>query len=138
MKRLLLLLTVLLVVFVAINRQRVFLWDPVARVTVAGVAEPNARVMINFSNDVLLFEPAAVPGMQNITLLEGWNLTPGTPAELKCLANVACMTDADHATVTPLVLRARRPGEALGTVVMEDTRVRYLNADRALVDLKLR
>jgi hypothetical protein len=95
MKKLLLLLTLLLVVFAAYNRQRIYVRDPLGSVTRNGVAEPGVQVYINYSNDVLL-EQDAVP--RYATLLQHGQPV-GLPRILHCLHFLACMTESDIAPV---------------------------------------
>jgi hypothetical protein len=88
----------LLVVFVAVFHQRIFLRDPLAKVELNGIAQDGTRVFINYSNDVLVEEAAE----DKRYLVEGWNGVPGVPKHLACLTALVCFTDADEATVFPL------------------------------------
>jgi hypothetical protein len=88
----------LLVVFVAVFRQRIFVRDPLAKVERNGIAQDGTRVYINYSNDVLVEDAAA----NKRYLVEGWNGVPGVPTHLACLTALVCLTDADEATVFPL------------------------------------
>ena len=105
MKKLLLIAFVVMLAFVLVNRQRVFLRDPLARVYrtsgVKGadeVKQSGVQVYINYSNDVLLMKEN--PGGTTL-LVQHWNLTPGTPVRLRCIHWMACMTDADQAPLLP-------------------------------------
>jgi hypothetical protein len=89
---------VLIAIFVAVFRQRIFLRDPLGKVERNGVAQEAARVYINYSNDVLV-EDAATHGF---VLVQGWSKVPGVPQHLSCLNALACWTDADQAAVLPL------------------------------------
>ena len=89
-----LLLAVLLVVF----RQRVFVRDPLGKVERNGVAQDDARVFFNYSNDVLMEEPSA----ERRYLVQGWSGLPGSPKRLFCLTGLVCWTEADRAEVFPL------------------------------------
>jgi hypothetical protein len=95
MKRLLLIITLVLIVFVVYNHQRIYLHDPFASVTQDDVKEEGVQVMINYSNDVLL-EHAAAP--RYVTLLQHGQPV-GTPRVLQCMHFVGCMTEADVAPV---------------------------------------
>jgi hypothetical protein len=99
MKKILLLLTLILIAFIAINRQRIYLRDPLAAVYRNEVKQDGAWVFINYSNDVLV----QTGGVQTTGeyLVQGWNNTPGSPAELKCLLGLACLAETDHAPMTP-------------------------------------
>jgi hypothetical protein len=90
--------TLLLVIFVAVFRQRIFLRDPLGKMERNGVAVDGARLYINFSNDVLVEEP----GTARRYLVQGWSAVPGVPQILGCIQGLACWTDADHASVFPL------------------------------------
>ena len=90
--------TLLLVIFVAVFRQRIFLRDPLGKMERNGVAVDGSRLYINFSNDVLVEEP----GTERRYLVQGWSEVPGVPQILGCVQGLACWTDADHASVYPL------------------------------------
>jgi hypothetical protein len=82
-------------IFVAYNRNRLYLRDPLGSVTRNGAKEPGAQVFINFSNDVLIEndnQPMYVQLVQH-------NNHAGSPAKLYCLHWLLCMTDADVATM---------------------------------------
>ena len=95
MKKLLLLLFVVLIVFIVYNKQRIYLRDPLASVTRDGVKEEGAQVFINYSNDVLL-ENDRSP--MYVTLVQHGNHV-GTPLNLKGMHFVVYLTDADVATL---------------------------------------
>ncbi len=108
MKKLLALLTLCLVIFVVINRERIFMWDPIASVTRDGAKQSNVRVMINYSNDILV-DDRSTP-TRRIFLVQNYNDLAATPtAPLKCIQYLACLTDADHASAQPLPNATRTP-----------------------------
>ena len=91
MKKIILLLLLIAIVFVAYNRQRLYLRDPLGSVLRDGVKEDGAQVFINFSNDVLLendHSPSYVFVVQHDNHI-------GTPQRLACLHFVICLADAD-------------------------------------------
>ena len=92
MRKLLLLLTVGLVVFLVVYRERLFLWDPLARVERGGVRDDHARVFINYSNDVLVQNDSGPT--QYLYVVQNWNQLPGVPAHLSCVRFLVCLTDA--------------------------------------------
>ena len=93
MKKIIVLLVAAFVVFVVVERQRLFLRDPLAKVTRDDVIQDNMRVYINYSNDVLL-EHTVAP--VTLTIVQhGQHI--GTPRMLRCLHWVACMTDGERA-----------------------------------------
>ncbi|MBS1799798.1 MAG: hypothetical protein JSS95_08240 [Acidobacteria bacterium] len=116
MRKLLVLIAVALVVVLAINRQRVFLRDPLGKVTKNGVETDDARVYINYSNDVLVEEP----GGQRTYIVQNWNKVPGTPRAIACLRGIVCWTDADHPQMVPLGSASYSPD-----TVMSDREVSF-------------
>ena len=91
MRKLILLLVVIAIVFVVWNRQRLYVRNPLGSVARDGVKELGARVLINYSNDVLLQNYNAP---MYVTLIQHGNRV-GTPAVMHCVAYVACLLDAD-------------------------------------------
>jgi hypothetical protein len=91
-RKLILLLVVVAVVFVVWNRQRLYVRDPLGSVVRDGVKEQGAQVLINYSNDVLVQNYNAPI---YVTLVQHGNRV-GTPAEMHCVAYVMCLTDADQ------------------------------------------
>jgi hypothetical protein len=98
LKRILIVGTLLLVVFVAVFRQRIFVRDPLGKVERNGVAQDGTRLYINHSNDVLVEDSAR----HQFVLVQGWNVLPGVPQHLFCLTGMMCWTDADRAAVFPV------------------------------------
>jgi hypothetical protein len=90
-RKLILLLVVVAVVFVVWNRQRLYVRDPLGSVTRDGVKEQGAQVLINYSNDVLLQNYNAP---MYVTLIQHGDRV-GSPVEMHCLAYIACLLDAD-------------------------------------------
>ena len=82
------------------NRQRIYVRDPLATVFRDDGKQSGVQVFINASNDVLLWQEAE-PGEYR-TLLQGWNKMPGAPSYLICVRWMACLTDADHAATFPI------------------------------------
>jgi hypothetical protein len=98
LKRILIVGTLLLAIFVAVFRQRIFVRDPLGKVERGGVAQDGTRVYINYSNDVLMEDSAR----HQFVLVQGWNALPGVPQHLFCLTGLMCWTDADKAAVFPV------------------------------------
>jgi hypothetical protein len=90
-RKFILLLVVVAVVFVVWNRQRLYVRDPLGSVVRDGVKEQGAQVLINYSNDVLLQNYNAP---MYVTLVQHGDRV-GTPETLHCVAYVACLLDAD-------------------------------------------
>jgi hypothetical protein len=97
-KKLIALLVILLVVFVVVERKRVYVRDPLANVTRAGDKVSGEQVYINFYNDVLLENDN--PPMLVMIVEKGQPV--GVPTKLRCIHWLACLTDADAATALPL------------------------------------
>ncbi len=137
MKRLFALLFLGLIVFVAIDRQRIFLRDPLATVTRDGMPTHGVQVMINYSNDVLLQDDSKPP--RRVYLLQHWNKVAEIPtAPLACLQFLVCLTDADQATATKLEPGSRGRRSPFEGVTMTDRRVEFVDEDGALVTVQLR
>jgi hypothetical protein len=112
LRKILIVGTLLLALFVAVFRQRIFMRDPLGKVERSRVARDGTRVYINYSNDVLVEDSAR----HQFVLVQGWNKLPGVPQHLFCLTGMVCWTDADKAAVfrvdgvggrTPAVMSAK-------------------------------
>jgi hypothetical protein len=97
-KKLIALLIIALVVFVVVERKRVFVRDPLASVTRAGEKIGGEQVYINYYNDVLLENDN--PPMLVMLVEKGQPV--GIPTKLRCIHWLACLTDADAASTLPL------------------------------------
>ena len=137
-KKILLLMLLAVIALIVLNRQRLYVRDPLATVTKNDVKQSGVQVFINYSNDVLLWQEAE-PRESRI-LVQAWNKMPGTPERLTCLHWIACLTDADHASIIPLDWNSY--GTKKGTydpmVSMSSREVTYLDADGAKMRAKLR
>jgi hypothetical protein len=98
LRKILIVGTLLLMLFVAVFRQRIFVRDPLGKVERHGVARDGTRLYINYSNDVLVEDAAR----HQFVLVQGWNALPGVPQHLFCLTGLMCWTDADRAAVFPV------------------------------------
>jgi hypothetical protein len=126
--RFVLLLTLLVVVLVALNRNRLFLRDPLGEVERSDTRVADARVFINYSNDVL------VQAGSQIYLVQAWNSTPGVPMKFTCMQGLLCLTDQDQATSLPL-----RVGDRIAeSVVMTNREVSFVDGAGMRVRIKLR
>jgi hypothetical protein len=117
-----------LVVLVAVYRQRIFVWDPLGSVERDGVRQMGTRVFINYSNDVLVEDPAAARHY----LVQAGSM-PGSPKQLGCVRWLMCWTEADIAPVTPLGGEGYRP-----VVVMSNKMVSFVDGTGATVQVRLR
>jgi len=98
LKKILIVGILLLGVFVAVFRQRIYVRDPLGKVERNGIAQDGARLYINYSNDVLVEDSAR----HQFVLVQGWSALPGVPQHLFCLTGLMCWTDADKAAVFPV------------------------------------
>ena len=130
MKKLLLLLIIGFVVFVAFYHMRLFVWDPLATVTRDGVKDTDARAMINFANDVLLEDNEG--GRLRLYLVQHTQSGPVVPAHLDCLGSVACLTDADRATGTLIPSHG-----SAGTFTVGDRNSGFTDENGQLVAVRL-
>ena len=116
MKKILLLLVLVFVVFVAFNRDRLFLRDPLGSVTRNGMKEDGAQVYINAKNDVLLENDHAP---MYVTVIQHGNHV-GTPKTMPCLHWVVCMADAEAWTLVAEDTNAVVESMTGKSVVMRD------------------
>ena len=136
MKRMLVLLTFAMVAFLVVERQRLFLRDPLAQATRDGAVDGDSKALINFTNDVLLEDTAG--GRLRVYLVQHWDDAVITPAVLHCLGQMVCLTDADRATGTAVLAGSRGRREPFVGVTMTDRRVEFVDEDGALVQVALR
>ncbi len=137
MKKFIALLVLAFVVFLVIYRQRLYLRDPIAKVTRDGAPVDGTQVMINYPNDVLLVDKSA--GRNRIYLVQHWNLTLGTPTvPVKCVQGMACMTDADQATEATVPVGSRGRRTPFEGITMTNRRVEFVDEEGALVQVVLR
>jgi len=95
LKKILLLLALVLVVFLVYNRQRLYLRDPLGSVARDGVKEECTEVFINYSDDVLLQNrPAPI----YMTIVQHGNHV-GEPKMVPCIRFLVCLMDADVVTL---------------------------------------
>jgi hypothetical protein len=97
-KKLIALLVIVLVVFVVVERKRVFVRDPLASVTRGGDKVSGEQVYINYYNDVLLENDN--PPMLVMLIEKGQPVA--VPTNLRCIHWLACLTDANPASNLPL------------------------------------
>jgi hypothetical protein len=127
LKKILIVLTVLLIVMAVMYRQRLFLRDPLGKVERNGMRVDGASVFINYYNDVLVENVDAAP-----YLVQRGNV-PGTPAKLSCLRGMVCWTEADVAAVAPLGAVGYQPN-----VVMSSKEVSFQDGNGDGVRVVLR
>lgn len=98
MRKLVILLLIVLAGYVVLNRQRIYVRDPLAKSYRNAAEMKDTRVYINYFNDAIIEDLAE----QRIYLVQNWNKIPGSPRQLHCLYGIACLTEADHPEMVPL------------------------------------
>jgi hypothetical protein len=150
MKPILIVLMLILFAFIVINKDRIYVRDPLASVyktepakEATPGASPAARneakqvgaeVYINYLNDVLVIEqdPAGV----SRTVVQNWSKMPGTPTVLRCLRWTACLATDDRVPTIPMV--SSGSGSYDPQVTMTDQRVTYVDGAGATRRIELR
>lgn len=136
MKKIFVLLAVALIVFVVIYRQQIYVWDPLATVSRDALKQGSVRVMINYSNDILMDDNSTTT--RNIYLVQHWNMAAQfATGQLRCIEYLACMTDAEQATGEKLVPGSRGKREAYEGVTMTTKRIKFVDEHGALVEVVL-
>ena len=100
MRKLILLSILALIALAVVYHDRLFLRDPLGKVERNGVAVADARVFINYSNDILVQEESG----RRMFVVQNYNRLPGTPTGLTCIQGMLCVTPSDQAvpgTATP-------------------------------------
>ena len=92
MRRFLVLLTLVLIALAVVYRDRLYLRDPLGKLTRNGVEQQDARVFINYENDVLVQEKNGA----EMFVVQHWNGLPAAPAGLTCIQGMLCVTPADR------------------------------------------
>jgi len=62
--------------------------------------QSGVQVFVNLNGNVLLERDS--DSSSDVILLQSWNKSAGVPKNLSCLHWLACLSDADHATVDAL------------------------------------
>ena len=95
MGKLIALIVVVLALFVVVERDKLFVRDPLAHVTRNGVQESGAQVFINFRNDVLIENDNAPAYIEIVQAGQ----PIGVPKVSVCVHWVMCVMDAYPATL---------------------------------------
>jgi hypothetical protein len=133
-----------------INRNRIYIRDPLATVYKTGpgveakpgapsearteLKQAGAEVYINFLNDVLVIEQDQA-GVSS-TLIQNWSRMPGTPSELRCLRWIACFTTEDRAPTLPIAWTGK--GTYDPHVTMSSQEVSYVDGSGVTQRIELR
>ncbi len=127
MKKIIIAGLLLLIVFAVVFHQRIFIRDPLGKVDRDGSPQEDARLYINYSNDVLV-ENAG----HKFFLVQSPVAVPGVPQHLFCFTGLLCWTDADQATAFPV------DGIGGKTAVMSAREVTFVDGTGVKVIVRLR
>ena len=117
MGKLIVLIVVVLAVFVVVEKDKLFVRDPLAHVTRNGVKEDGAQVFINYRNDVLI-ENDNAPAYIEIVQADQ---PIGVPKVSVCVHWAMCLMDAYPATLVGTSDGAKVESMDANTVTFTDT-----------------
>jgi hypothetical protein len=132
-KTILILAFLIIMTLIVVNRERVYLRDPLATVYRNDVEQNGIQVYQNYSNDVLLQKDGDKPFR---ILVQDWNEIPGNPVDLTCIHWMACLTSNDRAPVLPLEWKGK--GKYDPKVTMTNKQVFFTDVDGSRVRVDLR
>jgi hypothetical protein len=133
-KSILILAFVVILGLIIINRQRVYLRDPLATVYRNEVEQSGVQVFQNYSNDVLLEQDGGDHPYR--ILVQDWSEIPATPVNLICIRWMACLASDDRAPTLPLEWKGNGKYDARAT--MTNKEVSFVDADGSRVRVQLR
>jgi hypothetical protein len=131
------LLSVIVLVAVALAvvfRQREYLRDPLAKVYRNDVQQDGVQVYQSYLGDILIKKDTD-PGAYQI-LVQYWDQVPGTPVDVACIQWLACLTNADHAPIIPLVWTGK--GKYDPRLAMTNHEITFVNGDGALMRIDMK
>jgi hypothetical protein len=132
-KSILILAFIVIMAFIMVNRQRVYLRDPLATVYRNGAQQSGVQVYQNYSNDVLLEKDGDAPYR---ILVQDWDEIPGTPISLTCIRWMACLASDDRAPKLPLEWKGK--GKYDARVTMTNRVISFTDVDGSLLRVQLR
>lgn len=118
---------------IIVNRERVYLRDPLATVYRNEVQQSGVQVYQNYSNDILLEDDGDQPFR---ILVQDWNEFPATPVRLTCIRWMACLATDEHPPTVPLVWTGK--GKYDPKVTMTKREVSFTDADGSRLRITLR
>jgi hypothetical protein len=124
---------VVIMLLIIVNRQRVYLRDPLATVYRDEVQQSGVQVYQNYSDDILIEKDGDKPFR---ILVQDWSEVPGTPVSLTCIRWMACLADDDHAATTPLVWAGK--GKYDPKVAMTSREISFTDTDGSRLRVTLR
>ena len=132
-KSVLILAFIVIMGFIIVNRERVYVRDPLATVYRNGAQQSGVQVYQNYSNDVLLEKDGDAPYR---ILVQDWDEVPGTPINLTCIRWMACLASDDRAPTLPLQWKGK--GKYDPKVTMTNKEASFMDVDGSLVRVQLR
>ena len=103
--------------WLALNRERIFVRDPVASVYRNDVKQDGVEVYFNFSNDILLQQNVGdAASTRTITAALGHDAAGDACTSLTCLRWLVCLTPADHAPTLPVAANNGKPYDPKATI----------------------
>jgi len=132
-KTLFILAFIVIMALIVVNRQRVYLRDPLATVYRNEVEQSGVQVYQNYSDDILVDKDGDKPFR---ILVQDWNEIPGTPVRLTCIRWMACLANDDHAATVPLVWTGK--GKYDPKVAMTSREISFTDADGSRLRVTLR
>jgi hypothetical protein len=133
-KTVLILAFVVIMGFIIVNRERVYVRDPLATVYRNEVEQSGVQVFQNYSNDVLVEKDGGDNPYR--ILVQDWNEIPATPVNLICIHWMACVASADRAPTLPLEWKGKGKYDAKAT--MTNKEVSFVDVDGSRVRVQLR
>jgi hypothetical protein len=134
MKSILILAFLVIMGLILVNRQRVYVRDPLATVYRNEVEQSGVQVYQNYSNDILMEKDGGDKPFR--ILVQDWSEVPGTPVNLTCIRWMACLADDDRAATVPLVWTGK--GKYDPRVTMTKREISFVDGDGSRVRVTLR
>jgi hypothetical protein len=132
-KTVLILAFVVIMGLIIINRERVYLRNPLATVYRNEARQDGIQVFQNYSNDVLLEKDSDIPFR---ILVQDGNEVPGTPVNLTCIRWMACLTSSDRPPTLPVEWKGKGKYDPQVTITNKD--VSFVDGDGSRVRVELR
>lgn len=107
MRRFLVLVVLALIALAVVYRDRLYLRDPLGKIARDGVEQADARIYINYDNEVLVREKHGT----EMFVVQHWNGQPATPAGLTCIEGLLCVTPADRVMDVGGMISKQAPAE---------------------------
>ncbi|HWB32881.1 MAG TPA: hypothetical protein VG714_06890 [Acidobacteriaceae bacterium] len=134
MRKILLLLLAVLVIWITLNRERIYVRDPMASVYLDNVKQSGFEVYINPSNDFLL-RRGSDNHPDTYIVVQHWDKMPATPSGLTCLRWMVCLSSDEHVPTLPVQWKG--PGKYDPKVTMDGHVITFVDTQGKLVRVQL-